>query len=61
MDNVAAAAEFVDYHSKYLLLLGVEQHEFHADYGWIETSMKIADIRRLRNLSGEAILGEAEQ
>ena len=45
MDNVAAAAEFVDTHSKYLLLLGVEQHEFHPDYGWIETSMKIADIR----------------
>jgi len=45
MDNVAAAVEFVDNHSKYLLLLGVEQHEFHPDYGWIETSMKISDIR----------------
>ncbi len=44
MDNVAAAAEFVDRHSKYLLLLGVELHEFYRDYGWIETSMKIADI-----------------
>ncbi len=44
MDNVAAAAEFVDRHSKYLLLLGVELHEFYKDYGWIETSMKIADI-----------------
>ncbi len=44
MENVAAAAEFVDRHSKYLLLLGVEWHEFYTDYGWIETSMKIADI-----------------
>jgi len=45
IDNVAAAAEFVDRHSKYLLLLGVELHEFYRDYGWIETSMKIADIQ----------------
>ena len=45
MENVAAAVEFVDRHSKYLLLLGVELHEFYTDYGWIETSMKIADIR----------------
>jgi mannose-1-phosphate guanylyltransferase len=45
MENVAAAAEFVGNHSKYLLLLGVEQHEVHPDYGWIETSMKIADIQ----------------
>ncbi len=44
MEDVAAAAEFVGHHTKYLLLLGVEQHEFHDDYGWIETSMKIADI-----------------
>ena len=47
MENVAAAAEFVDRHSKYLLLLGVELHEFYTDYGWIETSMKIADIHGL--------------
>ena len=45
MENVAAAAEFVDRHSKYLVLLGVELHEFFTDYGWIETSMKIADIQ----------------
>lgn len=44
MENVAAATEFVEHHSKYLALLGVELHEFFADYGWIETSMKIADI-----------------
>ena len=45
MDNVAAAAEFVDRHSKYLLLLGIESQEIYTDYGWIETSMKIADIQ----------------
>jgi mannose-1-phosphate guanylyltransferase len=44
MDNVAAAAEFVDHHPKYLLLLGIESHESNTDYGWIETDMKIADI-----------------
>jgi len=45
MDNVAAAAEFVENHAKYLLLLGVELREHLTDYGWIETSMKISDIR----------------
>jgi mannose-1-phosphate guanylyltransferase len=45
MDNVAAATEFVDHHPKYLLLLGIETEEFYADYGWIETSMKIAEIQ----------------
>ncbi|MGA7162161.1 MAG: sugar phosphate nucleotidyltransferase [Bacteroidota bacterium] len=45
MDNVAAATEFVDRHAKYLLLLGMESQEHYTDYGWIETSMKIADIR----------------
>jgi len=44
MDNVAAAAEFVENHSKYLLLLGVELREHLTDYGWIESSMKISDI-----------------
>jgi mannose-1-phosphate guanylyltransferase len=44
MDNVAAATEFVENHSKYLLLLGVELREHVTDYGWIETSMKISDI-----------------
>ena len=44
MENVAAATEFVEHHSKYLVLLGVELHEFFTDYGWIETSMKIADL-----------------
>jgi len=44
MENVSAATEFVGRHTKYLLLLGVELHEFYTDYGWIETNMKIADI-----------------
>jgi len=44
MENVDAATEFVGRHTKYLFLLGVELHEFYTDYGWIETSMKIADI-----------------
>jgi len=45
MDKVAAAAEFVDRHPKYLLLLGIESQELYTDYGWIETSMKIADVQ----------------
>ncbi|MGA9406733.1 MAG: sugar phosphate nucleotidyltransferase [Bacteroidota bacterium] len=44
MENVAAAAEFVYRHPKYLLLLGMESQEMYTDYGWIETSMKVADI-----------------
>ena len=44
MKFVAAGDAFVKRHSKYLLLLGVELDHPEADYGWIETSMKIAEI-----------------
>jgi mannose-1-phosphate guanylyltransferase len=44
MKHVAAGDAFVKRHSKYLLLLGVELDHPEADYGWIETSMKIAEI-----------------
>jgi mannose-1-phosphate guanylyltransferase len=44
MKHVAAGDAFVQRHSKYLLLLGVELDSPEADYGWIETSMKIAEI-----------------
>ncbi|HTR80954.1 MAG TPA: sugar phosphate nucleotidyltransferase [Bacteroidota bacterium] len=45
MEYVRAGTEFVEHHSKYLLLLGIESESLLQDYGWIETSMKIADIR----------------
>ena len=45
MEHVAAGAEFVEHHAKYLVLLGTESEEFLPDYGWIETSMRIAEIR----------------
>lgn len=44
MKHVAAGDAFVKRHSKYLLLLGVELDHPEADYGWIETSMKVAEI-----------------
>jgi mannose-1-phosphate guanylyltransferase len=44
MKYVAAGDAFIERHSKYLLLLGVELIHPGADYGWIETSMKIAEI-----------------
>jgi mannose-1-phosphate guanylyltransferase len=44
MDHIAAGDAFVERHPKYLLLLGVELDRPEADYGWIETSMKIAEI-----------------
>ena len=45
MEYVDTGTEFVEHHSKYLLLLGIESGVVLQDYGWIETSMKIADIR----------------
>lgn len=45
MNHVAAGAEFVEHHAKYLVLLGTELEEFLPDYGWIETSMKIAEVQ----------------
>jgi mannose-1-phosphate guanylyltransferase len=45
MESVAAGAEFVEHHTKYILLIGTEPEEFLSDYGWIEMSMRIADIR----------------
>ncbi len=44
MKHVVAGDAFVGRHPKYLLLLGVEMDHPEADYGWIETSMKIAEI-----------------
>jgi len=44
MKSVAAGDAFVERHPKYLLLLGVELDRPEADYGWIETSIKIAEI-----------------
>lgn len=44
MRHVAAGDAFVERHPKYLLLLGVELEWPEADYGWIETSMRIAEV-----------------
>ena len=44
MEQVRAGDLFVQRQSKYLLLLGLHLDEHEADYGWIETSMKIAEI-----------------
>ncbi len=44
MDQVRAGDLFVQRQPKYLLLLGLHLDEHVADYGWIETSMKIAEI-----------------
>jgi len=45
MDHVAAGEEFVEHHAKYLILLGTDSEDFLPDYGWIEMSMRIAEIR----------------
>ena len=44
MAHVTAADKFVQRHPKFLLLLGIHMEEHEADYGWIETNMKIADV-----------------
>ena len=44
MQHVAAGDAFIARHPKYLLLLGVHMEHHVTDYGWIEASMKIAEI-----------------
>ena len=45
MNHVAAGEEFVARHPKFLLLLGTDSEDFLPDYGWIEMSIRIAEIR----------------
>jgi len=45
MEHVAAGEEFVERHAKYLILLGTDSENFLPDYGWIEMSMRIAEVR----------------
>ncbi|HTX19059.1 MAG TPA: sugar phosphate nucleotidyltransferase [Bacteroidota bacterium] len=45
MEHVSAAEEFAESHPKYLILLGTKSEDFLPDYGWIEMSMKIAEVR----------------
>ena len=45
MQHVAAGAEFVEHHAKYLILLGTDSEDFLPDYGWIEMNMRIAEVR----------------
>jgi len=45
MEHVSAAEEFAENHPKFLILLGTKSEDFLPDYGWIEMSMKIAEIR----------------
>ena len=45
MEHVSAGEEFIERHDKFLLLLGTESEDFLPDYGWIETGIRIAEVR----------------